>query len=163
MRRVSGNSRAEHVLPLGPVALAEVNALAKQALERAEKARVEGKPAPEAGRELLFSKRGRVGLAPSDLSHRVAEIAKAMAGSPFKARDLRRTCETMLAALGISRDVRAQVLSHGLGGVQQAHYDRHSYANEKRAALLAWERKLAAIKAGEPEPSNVTPMRAEVA
>ena len=34
-------------------------------------------------------------------------------------RDVRRTAETMLARLGVSRDVRAQLQSHGLGGVQQ--------------------------------------------
>jgi hypothetical protein len=51
----------------------------------------------------------------------------------------------MLAALKVSRDVRAQLLSHGLSGVQNLHYDRHSYMDEKRAALLVWERHLGTI------------------
>ena len=50
---------------------------------------------------------------------------------PFQLRDLRRTCETMLAGLGVSSDIRAQLQSHGLGGVQNRHYDRHDYAPEK--------------------------------
>jgi integrase len=75
--------------------------------------------------------------------------------APFQMRDVRRTCETMLAALGISKDVRAQILSHGLGGVQDRHYDRHSYIDEKRAALKAWEAKLTAIFKDEPATSNV--------
>jgi hypothetical protein len=54
----------------------------------------------------------------------------------------------MLAALKVSRDVRAQLLSHGLSGVQNLHYDRHSYMDEKRAALLVWERHLGTIADG---------------
>lgn len=68
---------------------------------------------------------------------------------PFDLRDIRRTCETMLAGMGISRDTRAQLLSHGLSGVQAAHYDRHSYTDEKRAALVAWEKRLDDIATGK--------------
>lgn len=62
---------------------------------------------------------------------------------PFELRDIRRTCEMMLAGLGVSSDVRAQLQSHGLGGVQQRHYDRHDYALEK------WQRHLDKLMAGE--------------
>ena len=58
--------------------------------------------------------------------------------SDFQLSDLRRTCETRLAELGISKDLRAQIQSHGLGGVQARHYDRYDYLPEKRAALEAW-------------------------
>ncbi|MDB4224950.1 integrase, partial [Granulosicoccus sp.] len=54
----------------------------------------------------------------------------------------RRTCETMLASMGISRDLRAQIQSHGLSGIQQRHYDKHDYLSEKRAALDSWNRRL---------------------
>ena len=53
-------------------------------------------------------------------------------------RDLRRTVETHMAALGISSDVLAQIQSHGLGGVQARHYGCHDYMPEKRAALQVW-------------------------
>lgn len=66
----------------------------------------------------------------------------------FELRDLRRTCETMLAALGVSSDIRAQIQSHGLGGVQKRHYDRHEYMLEKRATLQKWGRQLNRITAG---------------
>lgn len=68
---------------------------------------------------------------------------------PFDLRDIRRTVETRMAGLGISRDTRAQVLSHGLGGVQDKHYDRHSYESEKRNALIAWENWLTEIETGQ--------------
>ena len=55
----------------------------------------------------------------------------------------------MMASLSVSSDVRAEVQSHGLGGVQKRHYDQHEYTLEKRAALEKWSRHLAALKAGK--------------
>ena len=73
-----------------------------------------------------------------------------MSCEAFDLRDVRRTCETMLAGMGISRDTRAQLLSHGLSGVQAAHYDRHTYTDEKRATLVAWEQRLDEITTDRP-------------
>jgi hypothetical protein len=42
----------------------------------------------------------------------------------------------------IPRDVRAHLLSHGLGGVQEVHYVRHDFLPEMREALEAWEARL---------------------
>jgi hypothetical protein len=61
----------------------------------------------------------------------------------------------MLAGMGISKDTRAQLLSHGISGVQAAHYDRHGYTDEKRAALVAWEARLDAIEKNEQPAPNV--------
>jgi integrase len=95
----------------------------------------------------MFSTNGRVPLRKETVALLVTEIAKDMqkAGElergPFSMRDLRRTAETHMAALGISSDVRAQIQSHGLGGIQARHYDRHDYMPEKRAALEQWSRR----------------------
>lgn len=62
--------------------------------------------------------------------------------SSFTQRDLRRTVETILASEKISGDVRAQLQSHGLSGVQIRHYDRHDYLQEKRHALEVWRKVL---------------------
>lgn len=73
------------------------------------------------------------------LSREMVEAGDAPA--PFRLADLRRTAETLLARLGVPRDVRAHLMSHGLGGVQMRHYDRHEYTEEKRDALerlAAW-------------------------
>lgn len=56
-------------------------------------------------------------------------------GGPFTMGDLRRTVETRLAEAGVSLEVRAQLQSHGLGGVQSRHYDRADYLVQKRGAL----------------------------
>ena len=70
---------------------------------------------------------------------RVKEISEAMGGESFDLRDIRRTAETHLAKIGVIQDIRAQLLSHGISGVQARHYDRHGYEKEKRAALERWE------------------------
>src|SRR3546814_8752358 len=83
---------------------------------------------------------GESGATYAVVQHRVRTVAAAMleAGqtdAAFTPGDLRRTVETRLAAAGIGQDVRARLQSHGLGGVQQRHYDRHDYLDEVRAAL----------------------------
>jgi integrase len=55
---------------------------------------------------------------------------------PFTPGDIRRTVETRLAATGVTSDELAQLLSHGLGGIQQRHYQRHDFHAEKLAALV---------------------------
>ncbi len=58
--------------------------------------------------------------------------------------DLRRTCRTRLAEIGISQEVAERVIGHKQQGVV-AVYNAHKYAVEIRAALEAWERRLLAI------------------
>lgn len=107
----------------------------------------------------LFSATGTVQLREETASELVGEICADMAAAeelergPFQMRDLRRTAETHMAALGISSDVRAQIQSHGLGGIQQRHYDRHDYLPEKRAALELWALRL------QGKASKVTPIK----
>jgi integrase len=102
----------------------------------------------------LFSSTGRVQLREETAAEIVTGLCAAMQAAgeleagAFCLRDLRRTAETHLAALGVSCDVRAQLQSHGLGGVQARHYDRHDYQAEKLAALESWARRLE----GKPAP-----------
>lgn len=71
--------------------------------------------------------------------------------APYRAADLRRTAETRLAALGVSKEHRAQLLSHGRkSDVQDKHYDRHDYLREKAAALAKWEGHLDAVLRHDP-------------
>lgn len=135
----------KHVLPL----LKEANAI----LSRRIASLADGEP--------LFSADKHNVLSPLTISKEVAEIANAMVAAkesrePFQLRDIRRTVETMLASLKVSGDVRAQLQSHGLGGVQQRHYDRHDYMREKRQALGKWMRHLDRLKSGKTK--NVNPI-----
>lgn len=117
-----------HVLPLGKLAGELVAGLA----ERASAAKVA---------HLFPADEGR-SLDPRTVSKFLQGVRRAMLAAgeaaDFQLSDLRRTCETRLAELGISKDLRAQLQSHGLGGVQARHYDRYEYLREKRAALDAW-------------------------
>lgn len=63
---------------------------------------------------------------------KLTEAGDAMEATPGS---LRVTVETRLAALGVTKDNRGQLQSHGLGGVQDRSYDRHEYMDEKRTAL----------------------------
>jgi len=98
----------------------------------------------------LFSSDGKSLIRAETVSKAVQGICKEMleageARSEFQMRDIRRTCETMFAARGVSQEVRAQIQSHGLGGVQNRHYDRHKYMEEKRDVLQKWEMTLNAL------------------
>jgi integrase len=113
------------------------------------------------GQGFLFSSDGGgTAMRAEKLSEYVSEIASEMlkakeAAEDFDLRDIRRTAETMLAGIGVSKDDRAQLLSHGLGGVQDKHYDRHTYDQQKRAALTRWEAHLDRVKHGKSEETVV--------
>jgi integrase len=96
------------------------------------------------GGEHLFTTTGRGPVVLETLSKHVKTISDRLVESgdarlPFQLRDIRRTAETLLASMGVSRDMRAQLQSHGLGGIQARHYDKHDYLQEKRAVLENWE------------------------
>ncbi|WP_454019844.1 site-specific integrase [Azospirillum sp. Marseille-Q6669] len=55
----------------------------------------------------------------------------------WRIHDLRRTCGTGLARLGVPLTTISRVLNHAEGGVTRI-YARHSYLPEKREALEAW-------------------------
>lgn len=49
---------------------------------------------------------------------------------------LRSGVETMLSKAGVSREVRGQLQSHGLNGVQLGSYDANDFMPEKVWALM---------------------------
>jgi integrase len=142
-----------HVLPLGKLA----GELVAQLAERARAAKVAH----------LFPASEEKPMDPRTISKFLQAVRRAMieAGeaSDFQLSDLRRSCETRLAELGISKDLRAQIQSHGLGGVQARHYDRYHYLPEKRAALEAWAAWLATKPADNVVPLAKKPRGGKVA
>lgn len=91
----------------------------------------------------IFTTDGKASLRPETISVAVANysawLEKNASVKRFSAKDIRRTCETRLAELGVTKEIRAQLLSHGISGVQAKHYDRYSYLAEKQDALARWE------------------------
>lgn len=55
----------------------------------------------------------------------------------WRAHDLRVTCETRLAYLGINQEARDAVLGHAKHGLQKT-YNKHDYADAKREALATY-------------------------
>lgn len=110
----------------------------------------------------LFSSRESV-VAPETISGVVREISDAISLAhpdikPFRAGDLRRTAETIMAdTLHISQDDRAQLLSHGLGGVQRKHYDKGEHRQAKLNALRLWNDFIADLCMREAESPLLDP------
>jgi hypothetical protein len=107
----------------------------------------------EAGPYLFTVTAGETGAVYDTVAHRLRDVVAAMieageASEPFTPGDLRRTVETRLAALKVPQETRAQLQSHGLGGIQSRHYDKHDYDTEKRDALRAFYTLLS----GKPAP-----------
>ena len=88
----------------------------------------------------LFSDEGKMPVTAGTVSKYVIKVSKefnlnGISTEPFSMADLRRTVETRLAGMEVPKDIRAQLQSHGLSGVQIRNYDRHNYEKEKRQAL----------------------------
>ena len=73
----------------------------------------------------------------------------------WRLHDLRRTCRTGMAALGVPEIVSEKVLNHQ-PAVLARTYNVHDYADEKRDALERWARKMLDI--ATPPPANVVPL-----
>jgi len=131
---------------------------------------IEGLPRIHGKAGLVFSTTGATAVsgfsrAKAAIDKAVLEIMRDEAGdgaTQVKApehwtiHDLRRTVATNLQRLGVRLEVTEAVLNHvsgsraGIVGI----YQRHTWSDEKRAALDAWARRLEAIVSGE-KPSNV--------
>ena len=98
----------------------------------------------------IFSTDGRSTIWPETASG----VAHAIGAGAYRLGDIRRTVETEMGRLKISKDMKAQLLSHGLGDIQTRHYDKYAYLDEKTDALTKWEKYLDTIMAGD----NIIPI-----
>jgi integrase len=83
--------------------------------------------------------------APTRAVKRAADRGLIPAG--FTPHDLRRTCRTFWAKLGLSETVAKKLLGHAppRTDVTAAVYDQYGYVVEMQTALLRWERHLARL------------------
>lgn len=90
-----------------------------------------------------------------------ADLDKASGVKDWRIHDIRRTVATGLQRLGVRLEVTEAVLGHVAGsraGVVGI-YQRHDWADEKRAALDAWADHVAGMVEGRPAASNVIELR----
>lgn len=136
--RARAKNDVEHEVPLSAMALAILEALP----------RVSSKPG------FVFTTKGTTAVSGfARAKERLdAELAKTVPDMPpWVIHDLRRTFASGAARLGINLPVIEKVLNHvsgSFGGIVGV-YQRHSFADEKRAALEAWGRHVAALVNGE--------------
>jgi integrase len=87
------------------------------------------------------------------------QFAKACALPDWCVHDLRRTARSLLAKIGINREVAERIMGHAIGGVEGA-YNRFDYAPEKAHALTALAKHIEDIL--HPAPDKIVPMRKAV-
>ncbi len=132
-------SRRRHLVPLPPAAVAIL------------------RTAPEfSGRFVFTTTNGERPI--SGFSKAKARINEAVAKviaeqgadgvEPWTWHDLRRTCSTGMAGLGVPEIVRERALNHLPKGLS-AVYNVHDYKREKRDALEAWAAHLEVILSGK--------------
>ncbi|MDO8249099.1 MAG: integrase [Rhodoferax sp.] len=129
-----GKGPRTHTVPLVGVALADVQSLSLS------------------GEWLLSTDGGVTHIAATTL----ADWAQDLVGDKikgFQAKRIRSGVETLLASVRVSREIRGHLQSHGVVGVQAAHYDGHDYLPEKTEALETLHRLL------EDQASNVVEIR----
>ena len=136
-----------HIVPLSPPAQAIIKSAHRMANDDADKP------------EFVFP--GRAG-AFNGFSKAKITLDEDSGVKDWRLHDLRRTMATGLQRLGVRLEVTEAILNHisgsraGVVGI----YQRHEWAEEKRAALNAWGERIAAIVEGREPAGNITPMRA---
>jgi integrase len=103
-----------------------------------------------AGSEFVFTINGRNPIRGTHVvKRRIERLAPPM--PPWVLHDIRRTVASGMARLGINLPVIEKLLNHvsgsfaGIVGI----YQRHSFADEKRAAMAAWARHVEQLVTGE--------------
>jgi integrase len=127
--RLCKNNR-EHTFPIGPM----TRTLLAPVIITTETA-------------LLFPARGKPTMPFNGWGKCKAQLDKKSGVANWTLHDLRRTFATQLAALGTPIHVTERLLNH-ISGTQSgivAVYQRHTYMDEMRAAVMAWEARLADI------------------
>lgn len=135
------NGRAHHV-PLAPLAVGTVRALMDL---------TDGEPACD-GHALAVAMRRMTDKLPDGPG------ADTWRADPPTPHDLRRTCATRLAGLGVPGEDVSAILNHVRQDVTGRHYDQYARSREKRTALATWAAALGRIL--EPgEGGEVVPIR----
>lgn len=151
--------RADHHVPLSPLALYLIAAARRETgsgdLLFPSPRRRPGEPRRAVDeRSLSRALRRNLpgGEATTPREHGAPERPPALDLEHFTPHDLRRTCRTQLAALGILDVVAERVMNHSLVGMGRV-YNQHGYLSEMREALNAWALHIEDLVTGRDEPS----------
>jgi integrase len=109
------------------------------------------KSAPRlAGSDLIFTTNGATPVSGYSKAKRALDALLAPDTPHWTLHDLRRTCASGMARLGINLPVIEKVLNHASGSFAGivGVYQKHSFADEKRRALEAWGRHIQKLARG---------------
>ena len=154
-----------HIVPLAPAVVEELDRLALARQLKAEDAEPDAKRWPKIGPVMTFT--GGVSLSCFSQAKRLldAEVLKVRKDAGpmdhWRVHDLRRTMATGFQRLGVRFEVTEATLNHvsGAKGGVAGIYQKHDWKEEKRTALEAWARHVAAIIAPA-DHANVVPIGA---
>jgi integrase len=116
---------------------------------------------PRVASDLVFSTNGRTAVSGfSRAKERLDSLMADALGAPVEPwilHDLRRSAATGMAGLKIAPHVVDRVLNHTSGTIRGVArvYNRFEYADERKAALDAWGRKVEATVSGVETANNV--------
>jgi integrase len=102
------------------------------------------------GSDLVLTTNGRTAISGFSKAKARLDCASGIGLSDrdeWRVHDIRRSVATLMAEMGIAPHVVDKLLNHVSGAIRgvAAVYNRHSYTDERRRALDAWARRLAAI------------------
>ena len=99
-------------------------------------------------RRFVFSTTGRHPFQAFSAAKRELDVTSGVTG--WRLHDLRRTCVSGMAGLGIAPHVADKILNHQSGTISgvAAVYQRHQFLAERKAALEKWGAHVAQIVAG---------------
>jgi integrase len=126
----------EHLLPLAPAVLYLLRSV------------------PQIdGHDLLFPANRAGSSNPLSGFSKALATARRLSGVPdFTLHDLRRSCRTHMARLGVPMHIGERILNHSNGGEDAVArvYNVYKYEREMREAMMIWATELDRIVAGEP-------------
>lgn len=100
-------------------------------------------------------------LLDGDVTRKTKDPLPTASLAPWRFHDLRRTAATGMAGLRFAPHVVERVLNHASAIPSLVvTYQREDYLEERKAALAAWGKRVAAIVSGKALPSNVRQLRA---
>lgn len=146
-------NKTDHLVPLTDAVIAELDQLALAQQVKAKADKPDATKWPKTGN--VLSTNGRTAISgftkvktALDLAMAKTRVTTGGAGiKPWRIHDLRRTVATGFQRLGVRFEVTEAVLNHisgsksGVAGI----YQKHDWKAEKRSALEAWARHVAAI------------------
>jgi integrase len=162
-------NKREHLLPLSDVAAEVLEATPRRdgyvfasrepwSRRAARLARLRGRePDPPKLRDVPVSGWSKAKVALNELMYKAqvreaeaagCDPAKVKITADWRIHDIRRTVVSNLGRLGVRGEIISRVVGHTIVGVTAAHYQRHDFAPEKRAALDLWGKRLREIVEG---------------